>query len=175
MNRKRRHYRMPTTQAQPRLLDRPVAMFGYLQESTNWLDWRYRVISRRKAEEMFAAGEAEKFTRRTEQGIIEFFKEKSPIRAGAPTPTTLTEDTTQAVAARRCRRLEPSERAHILKFDVWAEIGDHRAVAVRPRTTEADRRHIVKLIGPALTSADYERMDKQRERTGWKRPTAVAK
>ena len=180
MNRKRRHTRIQVKPAQLRKLDRPVILFGYMQDSPDWRSWlasqRFRRVTLRKALQMVEAGEAEVLTRQTDHGVEEFYKETHAVRAGSPTPATLTLSTMEAVRRRACGlRMGHNHREQVFKFDVWPEIGDHRAVAVRPRTTEAERQHIAKLIGPPLTTADYDRMDKQRAKTGWKRPAAAAK
>ena len=111
----------------PRKLDAPVAMFAYIQDSLNWREWRGRTLSLRKAQEMIAAGEAQPVTRKTENGLVTFYRETKPSRAEAPSPCALTAATMEAVSRRGDRgRLSRAEAAHIAKYMMWPMEHDRR-------------------------------------------------
>jgi hypothetical protein len=124
-----------------RKLDQPVIVFSYLQDSGNWRTWRFRLVSLRKVLEMVSEGQAETLTRKTANGLVIFYRETQASRLSAPSPTTLTLATMNAVgrSGNPQDRLEPSDYAHVVKFRVWPLIGDTKAVAVRPRISDSER------------------------------------
>ena len=130
----------------PSRANQPVMMASYIQDTMNWQAWRGRAVTLRTASAMVAADEAEVVTRRTANGIITFFRETKPARASESSPTTLTMATMHAVA-RSEEHLTPGEKAHVLKFRVWALIGDTKAVTVRPRISAEERKLAESLLG----------------------------
>lgn len=65
-----------------------------------------------------------------------------------PTPATLTFATMNAVAVAQPKvRLSRYQRDQVRKFKVWGLVGDTRAVAVRPRLSERERREAERLLG----------------------------
>jgi hypothetical protein len=135
---------------------RMVAYFAYTQLTDKWREWNFRTVSQRVAEALVAAGEAIPITRMVDGDVrVVGYRALKPTSWEQPSPTTLTYGTMCAVgnqdadgkediAARY--RLTRRERAEIFKYKVWALIGDTKAVAVRPRITEAERREAEKLL-----------------------------
>jgi hypothetical protein len=134
-----------------------VAYFSYSQSTEKWKDWTFRTISQRQAENLVAAGEARPITRMRD-GIVQVvgFRATKPTSWERESPATLTYATMVAVGNdgggvpadpryRQTRR----EREEVTKFRVWALIGDTKAVAVRPRITEAERELAEKLLKPS--------------------------
>lgn len=143
---------------------RLVAYFAYLQQSDKWKEWTFRTVSQRQAELLVSAGEATQVTRQVD-GVVRIvgYRALKPTSWERPSPATLTFGTMCAVgnqdadgkediAARY--RLTRHEQREIVKFKVWALIGDTKAVAVRPRITDAERALAMKLLG----LPGYERM-----------------
>jgi hypothetical protein len=135
--------------------NRMVAYFAYAQLSNKWREWTFRTISQRQAETLVAAGEAMAITR-MEDGVVRVvgYRALQPTTWERPSPTTLTFGTMCAVGNQDAEqvadpryRLTRRERMEIVKFKVWPLIGDTKAVAVRPRISEADRREAEKLLG----------------------------
>lgn len=120
---------------------RLVAYFAYAQTSERWREWTFRTISQRQAEGLVAAGEAVPITR-MEDGAVRIvgYRALKPTNWERPSPATLTYGTMLAVAG-----LTDSRR-QVEKFQVWPLIGDTKAVAVRPRISEADRARAEKLL-----------------------------
>lgn len=128
---------------------RMVAYFAYSQDSKKWREWTFRTVSQHQAQRRVAAGEAIAITR-WHQGAVRVvgYRALQPERCSRPTPSTLTYQTMVAVGNNEVdAELEPWERNQILKFKVWPLIGDTKAVAVRPRITDAERRLAEKLLG----------------------------
>jgi hypothetical protein len=135
---------------------RMVSYFAYTQNSSKWREWTFRTVSQRQAELLVAAGEAEVITRMLDGAVrIVGYRALQPTSWERPSPATLTFGTMCAVgnqdadgkddiAARY--RLTRRERQEIVKFKVWPLIGDTKAVAVRPRITDAERREAEKLL-----------------------------
>lgn len=124
---------------------RMVAYFAYAQVSQRWREWSFRTVSQRQAEALVAAGEAESITRFHDGAVrVVGYRALKPTSWERPSPATLTAGTLCAVGNAVGRpeeiRLTRYERNEIVKFQVWALIGDTKAVAVRPRISEADRR-----------------------------------
>jgi hypothetical protein len=123
-------------------MSRLVNYFAYVQDSEIWTDWKFRTISQKQAENLVLAGEAEVITREKD-GVVQVvgYRALTPTSWEEPSPATLTFATMRAVGkqAQGCR-LTRRERDHVFKFKVWPLIGDDKAVAVRPRISEADRR-----------------------------------
>jgi hypothetical protein len=132
-----------------------VAHFAYSQISQKWTDWSFRTISLQKAEGLVTMGEAEWVTRMV-GGFVQRVGVKAlkPVRLDRPSPTTLTFATMLAVGNADAQdlpewdrmRLSRRECDEIVKFRVWPLIGDTRAVAVRPRITDAERLIAEKLL-----------------------------
>jgi hypothetical protein len=129
---------------------RMVAYFAYAQISNKWREWSFRTISQRQAEALAAAGEAVAITRLLD-GVVRVvgYRALKPTSWERPSPATLTCGTMVAVGNADAEnvqdvlpryRLSRREREEIVKFKVWPLIGDTKAVAVRPRITEAERR-----------------------------------
>jgi hypothetical protein len=157
--RRQRHHAKPVAMKK---LDQHVVMAAYAQESTDWRMWRARHVSLRKALEMVAASEAQAITRKSANGIITFYRETKPSRAGSPTPCTLTLSTMLAVGRSKDgskAKLEPREYNEVVKFRVWPLIGDTRAVAVRPRITPREKAFAEKLFEKAKTKAVTPKKD----------------
>lgn len=135
--------------------NRMVAHFSYAQLTENWREWKYRTISQRQAEQLVSAGEAERITREKDGAVqVVGYKALTPTSWERPSPATLTFSTMCAVAKRSMDvkhpkdfRLTRRERDELVKFDVWALIGDKRAVAVRPRISDAERKRAESLLG----------------------------
>jgi hypothetical protein len=146
---------------------RMVAHFAYAQLSENWREWKFRTISERQAEQLVAAGEAERITQETHRTItlsaggtntvkaveVVGYRALSPTSWERPLPAMLTFGTMRAVAKRALgetksggERLSRRERDELNRFDVWALIGDDKAVAVRPRTSAAYMRRALSLM-----------------------------
>lgn len=128
---------------------RMVAYFAYAQQTEKWREWSFRTISQRQAEQLVAAGEAMPITRQMD-GVVQIvgYRALQPTSWERPSPATLTLGTMQAVLRESYKeRLTRRQRDEILKFRVWALIGDEKAVAVRPRISEAEYRLAVKLLG----------------------------
>jgi hypothetical protein len=136
---------------------RMVAYFAYSQRTEKWLEWNFRTVSQRQAELLAAAGEAVPIPREVD-GIVQIvgYRALKPTSWERPSPATLTFGTMCAVGNQDADgkevepryRLSRRERQEIVKFKVWALIGDTKAVAVRPRISEADRKLALKLLGP---------------------------
>ena len=130
---------------------RLVPYFAYLQKSERWREWTFRSISQRQAEMLVSAGEAERITREKD-GVVQTvgYRALTPTSWGRPSPATLTFGTMKAVGNAVGEKLElhlsRRERDEILKFTVWPLIGDTKAVAVRPRISEADRKAAERLL-----------------------------
>jgi hypothetical protein len=132
-----------------------VAHFAYIQCAPKWTDWNFRTISLAKALQLVALGEAEAITRQ-KGGFVQVvgYRALKPTNWEKPSPTTLTYATMVAVGnadalnlGRDDRyRLSRRECDEIVKFRVWPLIGDTRAVAVRPRITDAERLIAEKLL-----------------------------
>lgn len=125
-----------------------VALFAYAQIVDNWREWSFRTVTRRRAERMVEDGKAQAITR-MDGGFVRVvgYRETEPARIERRSPSTLTFGTMQAVAADALHlRLSQGQRNEVLKFRVWPLIGDTRAVAVRPRMTDAERRLAEKLL-----------------------------
>lgn len=135
---------------------RMVAYFAYAQGSEKWREWSFRTISQRQAQTLVAAGEATPITRMVDGEIrVVGFRALKPTSWERPSPATLTFYTMCAVGNQDAEskeidpryRLTRRERLEIVKFKVWPLIGDDKAVAVRPRISEADRKEALKLLG----------------------------
>lgn len=111
--------------------------------SLECLDGTWRTISERQADFMVEGGEAEK--RFSENG--DAYWSQIVALASRPTPQLLDDRTLHAVANAKDGRLSPAERRQVEKYQVWALIGDTKAVAVRPRISDAERRQAEKLLG----------------------------
>ena len=129
--------------------NRMVRHFAYAQLSQRWAEWTFRTISERQALQLVAAGEAIAITRQVD-GIVQTvgYQAITPTSWELPSPATLTLATTNAVAnaVGIAPKLTRRERDEIFKFKVWALIGDTKAVAVRPRISDADRAEAEKLL-----------------------------
>lgn len=128
---------------------RMVAHFGYAQSSLQWRDWTFRLISQRQAQMLVSLGEAEAVTRMSDGHVrVVGYRALKPTSWERPSPCTLTLSTMQAVAdAGDAAGLTRRQRAEVTKFRVWALIGDTKAVAVRPRISEQERRLAESLLG----------------------------
>jgi hypothetical protein len=130
---------------------RMVAYFAYAQLSEKWREWNFRTISQRQAETLVAAGEATPITREV-NGEVQLvgYRALQPTSWERPSPATLTFATMEAVRREAMHeRLTRRQRAEVVKFKVWPLIGDTKAVAVRPKISEAEYRLAMKLLGPA--------------------------
>lgn len=132
--------------------NRMVAQFAYLQDQSDWRLWTFRTISERSALILVANGEAEPVTREVERTLdgritksveIVGYRALKPTSWERPSPATLTFGTMQSVAGLRAGRRAADE---VIKFRVWPMIGDTRAVAVRPRMSEAELHEAGKLM-----------------------------
>jgi hypothetical protein len=144
---------------------RMVRYYSFVQplderrREVKWQGWtNVRSISLRSALQRVADGQAIAITRSVPDYLsgvagamqveVVGYRALQPVRSeGPPPPTTLTEETMQAVSnAVGGAALQDYERRELEKFQVWAFIGDTKAVAVRPRTSEADRRVAMGLL-----------------------------
>ena len=124
----------------PRKLDTPVFMAAYSQVAEKWLDWHGRRMTVRHAEAMVVGGEAEVFTRKTDNGLIRVYRETKPSRASQPTPCTLTLRTMLAVARRGESDLSGGERREIAKLVLWPFEHDRlNPSTVGPRVSDSER------------------------------------
>ena len=141
----RKHCRAARTRGKRVLTaaNRMVCYFAYRQPSERWREWNYRTVSLQQAQRLVAAGEAEQVVREW-QGHVQVVG----YRATKPTSWERTLATTVAVgnAASPDAQLSRSERRHVAKFKVWPLIGDTRAVAVRPKISEAERAHAAQVL-----------------------------
>jgi hypothetical protein len=127
---------------------RIVAYFAYTQLTDKWREWTFRSLSQRQAEVLVAAGEAIAITR-LEDGAVRIvgYRALKPTSWERPSPATLTYATMVAVGNNQLQaKLTRRERDEILKFKVWPLIGDTKAVCVRPRISDAERRVAEKLL-----------------------------
>lgn len=133
---------------------RMVAHFAYIQPSERWTEWNFRLISARQAQLLVDCGEAvwvarEVVTPEGEREVTDIgIRALTPTSWERPSPCTLTLATTNAVglAADGEAELTRRQRAEYLKFRVWPLIGDTKAIAVRPRISEVDRRMAENLL-----------------------------
>jgi hypothetical protein len=146
--------------------NRMVAQYAYLQDQSDWKLWTFRTISERSALILVANGEAEPVTREvvrttadgqiTKSVEVVGYRALKPTSWERPSPATLTFGTMQSVAGLRAGRRAADE---VIKFRVWPLIGDTRAVAVRPRMSEADLQEAGKLM--KLTESERIFFDKR--------------
>jgi hypothetical protein len=126
-----------------------VKLFAYLQECEDWKQWVRRTISQRAADELVRDGEAQAVTRQVD-GVVTCvgYRAVTPTGWSKSSPSTLTFGTLVAVGKEAAGRghLSRAEKMHIIKFRVWPLIGDTKAVAVRPRISETERRHAEQLL-----------------------------
>lgn len=128
---------------------RQVSYFAYIQDSEIWTQWKMRTISQRQAEQLVAAGEAEEIWRMKDETVqVVGYRALTPTSWERPSPATLTFATMVAVGRRAMPscRLTRRQRDEVTKFDVWPLIGDTKAVAVRPKISDADRRNAENLL-----------------------------
>ena len=133
---------------------RMVAHFAYIQPSEKWAEWNFRLISARQAQLLVDCGEAVWVQREvvTPEGGREVrevgIRALRPTSWERPSPSTLTLATTNAVALATDGEdeLTRRQRHEYLKFKVWPLIGDTKAIAVRPRISESDRRMAENLL-----------------------------
>jgi hypothetical protein len=150
LTRKRRSNRC----VQPNRLDQTTVMFAAEQDAPDWHNWRFRSVALRVALRMVADGEAEQLALATENGSITCFRaiKRVGVDQLRRSPATLTFATMTAVGnATSSESLSSAERAHVAKFLVWPLIGDTKAVAVRPRISDRDRRQAERMMRPAST------------------------
>lgn len=123
---------------------RMVAQYAYQQDSPDWKCWSYRTISERTARLLVADGEAEPVTR-LHNGVVQVigYRALKPTSWERPSPATLTFGTMQAVAGLRSGRKASDE---VIKFRVWATVGDTKAPSVRPRMSEQELHEAGKLM-----------------------------
>lgn len=133
---------------------RLVPYFGYAQITQNWREWSFRSVSLKKAQELEKSGEAEAITRMVDGFVrVVGYRATKPIRVDRPSPCTLTMATMMAVGNNETgnkeamARLTRGERNQIEKFQVWALIGDDKAVCVRPKLNEMERKIAERLLG----------------------------
>jgi hypothetical protein len=140
---------------------RMVAYYAYSQRTEKWLEWVFRSISQRQAELLAGAGEAVPIFRMVEGAVqLVGYRALKPTSWERPSPTTLTFGTMCAVGNQDADgkevepryRLSRRERQEIAKYRVWAVIGDTKAVAVRPRISEAEYKLAMKLLGPGFVN-----------------------
>lgn len=132
-----------------------VKHFAYIQGTLDWKEWSHRTISTRQAEILVATGNAEIVTRMVAGTVtIVGYRATSPTSWERPSPSTLTFATMNAVGkeAMHCQLTRREER-EVLKFRVWPLIGDTKAVAVRPRMTETERRFAESLFLPRIRTS----------------------
>lgn len=127
---------------------RMVEHFAYAQLTDNWREWKFRTISQRQAQQLVMAGEAEAVTREKD-GVVQLvgYRALTPTNWERPSPATLTFSTMCAVAKRAMAegdKLTRRERDELVKFDVWALIGDKGLV--RPKISAADLRRAESLM-----------------------------
>jgi hypothetical protein len=143
---------------------RMVRYYSFVQplderrREVKWQGWtNVRSISLRSALQRVADGQAIAITRSVPDYLsgvagamqveVVGYRALQPVRSERTSPTTLTLETMQAVSnAVDGAALQGYERRELEKFQVWAFIGDTKAVAVRPRTSEADRRVAMGLL-----------------------------
>jgi hypothetical protein len=123
-----------------------VRLFRCIQSSENWKDWAFWSVAKVEVDRLVALGEAMAVTRLVD-GEVELvgFRATVPVRWEQVSPATLTFATMKAVSERD-GELTRRQRDEVSKFDVWALIGDTKAVAVRPRMSDADLRRAVALM-----------------------------
>jgi hypothetical protein len=120
-----------------------VKFFRYMQDpKATWQDWSFLTITLKKAEQMESDGDVAKVTRLVDGEVqVVGYRSLKPNILERPTPCTLTFATMKAVGKRAAgQELRRHERREVEKFIAWPFIGDTRAVAVRPRVSEADRK-----------------------------------
>lgn len=134
---------------------RMVALFHYAQHSNKWREWAFRTVSQRQAESLVSMGEAAPLMRFHDGAVrLVGYVATTPVRMDRPSPTTLTFGTLCAVSNQDALgqdvaprfQLTRREKREIVKFRVWPLIGDTKAVAVRPRISEDERRFAEKLL-----------------------------
>lgn len=125
-----------------------VAYFAYAQSSNRWKEWTFRTISQRQGEQLAAAGEATPVMRWVDGKVCCVgFRAMTPTRWERPSVPSLTYSTLEAVAREALGgHMARWARDEVNKYRVWPLIGDTKAVAVRPRMTEAERRFAEKLL-----------------------------
>jgi hypothetical protein len=133
-----------------------VCLFAYAQATERWTEWSFRTVSEHQALSKLAEGEAVKIVR-WNKGVAQVvgYRSTRPERLERSSPCTLTFGTMKAVAnsvgAAKNVQLSRGERMQIEKFKVWPLIGDTKAVAVRPRISERERRVAETLLGAVPT------------------------
>ncbi|MDP9039815.1 MAG: hypothetical protein M3O02_11180 [Acidobacteriota bacterium] len=141
---------------------RQVAHYAYIQDSEIWRNWTFRTISEREAKALMACGEAQPVTREVDGELrLVGYRATTPTSWERPSPATLTFATMEAAAGLRSGRRAADE---VMKFRVWALIGDTKAVCVRPRMTDDELREAEKLLGMSESERMFMRRQMERVR-----------
>lgn len=130
-------------------------MFAFGRVEYDRRTWWYRSLPLHEAQQMTTRGQAREIEVETEQGYVTAFQETVAPAISADqrrklyrSPTTLTFATMCAVAINEPKvSLSPFERAEVNKVTVWPLIGDTKAVAVRPRISDEQRKRALQLMG----------------------------
>jgi hypothetical protein len=125
-----------------------VTYFAYAQVSLKWREWSFRIVSQRQAETLVACGEAMPITRLVDGEVrVVGYRALKPTSWERPSVASLTFSTLEAVGREALGgHMARWARDEVFKYRVWPLIGDDKAVAVRPRMTEAERRFAEKLL-----------------------------
>lgn len=162
MTRKRRSNR-PSQPAQP---NHYVMVFAYWRVAHDRRTWWYRSLPLREVQKMVERREAIEVEIETDNGSAVAYQEvwtpgmQSDADNGRKiyrSPATLTLATMNAIAVAEPHvKLTRAEQAQVEKFTVWPLIGDTKAVAVRPRMSDEQRRAAEKLLGAKLQHPQTE-------------------
>lgn len=127
---------------------RMVALFFYSQTSLRWREWTFRTVSMKLADGLVKMGEAAPIVRMYDGDLRTVgYRALKPLAHERQSPTTLTYATMRAVSNQDSgASLSWGEREEIIRFKVWPLIGDTKAVAVRPRMTDAERKFAESLL-----------------------------
>lgn len=127
---------------------RMVKLFWYRHMDRTWRERQFHTVSLREALRKVADGHAEAVVREDE-GVMQVvgYQMLEPLRAGRPSPATLTLATMQAVAGL------VENRSAVTKYEVWALIGDIRAACVRPKVDDKYMKRALELL-PELRRVD---------------------
>jgi hypothetical protein len=126
-----------------------VVCFSYNQNGiTNWREWNFRMISQRQMGVLIAGGDVEPITREVDDGSVQLvgYKATKPIRRSDSSPTCLNVATMGVAAMGTGDTMFRGDLAQLDKFRLWPEIGDDRAVCVRPRPTAVEAGYLAQLL-----------------------------
>lgn len=111
--------------------------FSYIQGTTDWHEWTYKMVSQRQIASLMAGGDVEPITRKGDDGTVQTvgYRATRPIRQSDVSPACLNARTMAVAAMKPTDTFSRGDIAQLEKFRLWPFIGDDRATCVRPRPT----------------------------------------